>query len=297
MVNYFGYTFRRMECRVGKMNKQGNVAVSDPGMTRSVQRALLLLEEISRDPNGIGVSDLGLRAELPVSTVHRLLATLMASGFVVQDAENGRYRVGLRAFEVGNAFLRQVDLAGVARPAMRELRTELNESVNLAVRDGFGAVYIDHVDSDQMLKLFTRTGSRVQLYCTGVGKVVLADLPPEDVETYIQTTTFTPRTPHTVVDPDMLRSQLDRVRARGFAIDDEEFELGVRCVAAPIRDHSGSTVAALSVSGPAQRITRNSVFPIAQSVSAMAQNISSQLGYLPNNNPSDTPTSSDAGKL
>lgn len=264
------------------MSKDGQVAVSDPGMTRSVQRALLLLEEISYEPSGVGVSDLSLRADLPVSTVHRLLATLMASGFVVQNPDNGRYRVGLRAFEVGNAFLRQVDLAGVARPALRELSSQVNESVNLAVRDGFAAVYIDNVESDQMLKLFTRTGSRVQLYCTGVGKVMLAGMPADDIETYISTTDFVPRTPNTVVDPDMLRSQLERIVARGFGIDDEEFELGVRCVAAPIHDHSGATIAALSVSGPAQRISRASLFPIANRVATTAQNISSQLGYLRN---------------
>lgn len=270
------------------MQKDGHVATSDPAKTRSVQRALSLLQAVSEDPSGVGISELSMRVALPVSTVHRLLATLVDSGFVIQHPENGRYRVGLRAFEVGNAFLRQVNLTDVARPAMRELAHQLNETVNLGVRDGFAAVYIDQVESNQMLKLFTRPGSRVALYCTGVGKVFLSDLPREEIETYIRTTELGPRTPHTITDGDMLRPHLENIRLRGFAIDDEEFEVGVRCVAAPIRDRHGVTIAALSVSGPSQRITRSALITIADQVATTAQTISSHLGFVPSTISSDS---------
>jgi DNA-binding IclR family transcriptional regulator len=261
------------------LKTDGTTFSSDPGRTRSVQRALSLLEILGSYSRSVGISELSSQVELPVSTVHRLLATLVDAGFVFQNSEDGKYQVGLRAFQVGRAYLHQTTLLDVARLAMRELSSKSGESVNLAVRDGNYAVYVDQVESYQVLKLFTRTGSRVSLHCTGVGKVFLASFSRDEVEAYLSETELVPRTPNTIADPDTLRPHLENIRKRGYAIDDEEFEVGVRCVAAPIYDYRDEVVAALSVSGPAQRVTRSSVIQIAELVTEAANNISRQLGY------------------
>lgn len=250
----------------------------EPGRAQSVRRALAILEAVGTSYRDVGIVELSQRVGLPVSTVHRLLATLVDDGFVVQNAETGRYRVGIRAFELGNAFLKQTQLSEIAMPGMRDLCARVNETVNLAIRDAYSAVYVDQVESDHLLKLFTRKGTRVALYCTGVGKVFLAGFSQDEIDAYLSTTELTPRTPKTVTDPALLRQQLEQLRSQGYAVDDEEFEWGVRCVAAPIHDHRGETIAALSVSGPAQRITNKVLAALSKELSRSSNAISAQMG-------------------
>jgi DNA-binding IclR family transcriptional regulator len=252
---------------------------SDSGRTRSVKRALSLIDVIGDQHQGIGVSELSSQVELPLSTVHRLLTTLIDAGFVTQNSETAKYQLGIKAFQIGRAYLHQTRLLDVARPAMRELATEANETVNLAVRDGFSAVYVDQIESSQILKLFTQIGSRVSLYCTGVGKVFLAGFSKSLLDDYVEKTDLIPRTPNTISEPKLLSSHLEKIRRRHFAVDDEEFEIGVRCVAAPIHNHQQEVVAAISVSGPTQRVTVNEIEPLADLVTAKAEAISTRLGF------------------
>jgi DNA-binding IclR family transcriptional regulator len=251
---------------------------TEPGRAQSVKRALGILEEIGNQSHEIGIVDLSAKVGLPVSTVHRLLATLMDSGYVVQNHETGRYRVGVRAFEIGNSFLKQTHLLDVVRPRMTQLSRQLKETVNLAVRDGNTAVYIDQVESDHPLKLFTRRGTRVPLYCTGVGKVFLAAYSELEFDSYLRATDLEPRTPHTYTSPLRLRQHLDEICTRGYAIDDEDFQIGVRCSAAPIYDHTGDTVAALSVSGPLHRINDDQLQLMLPRLTDTTTTISRELG-------------------
>lgn len=248
------------------------------GRARSVQRALTVLEAVGAGPQEVGIVDLSQRVGLPVSTVHRLLATLVDAGFVVQNPDTGRYRIGVRMFELGNAFLKQTQLLDVVRPRMRQLGQWLGETVNLAIRDGYTAVYVDQQESDHLLKMFTRTGTRIPLYCTGVGKVLLAGLSDAEVDAYLTVTELSPRTPNTITSPTLLRQHLARVRSQGYALDNEDFELGVRCIAAPIRNHLGETVAALSVSGPAHRLADHQLPLMIAKLVETTQVISHQFG-------------------
>ncbi len=244
---------------------------------RALLRGLAVLEVLAQGQD-LNLSEVARRARLPVSTTHRLLETLRRRGFV-QPVEDGRYRVGLRAFEVGMGFLRAQRLPDVARPVMVELVDRVEETANLAVRDGAEAVYVLQVESDRMLRLFGQPGSRHPLYCTGVGKVLLAWEPEEEVRKLLGRGPLPRFTPRTLTDPDAVVRELRVVRARGYAVDREERESGVRCVAAPVRDAAGRVAAALSVSAPASRLPNRRIPQVAATVVSAADEISRRLGF------------------
>jgi IclR family acetate operon transcriptional repressor len=260
------------------MARAGKPASAQPrGDVRALLRGLAVLEALAAGPD-LSLSEVARRTALPVSTAHRLLETLRRRGFV-QAVDGGRYRVGLRAFEVGVSFLRSQRLPEVARPVMVALVDRVRETANLAVRDGAEAVYVLQVESDRMLRLFAQPGARHPLYCTGVGKVLLA-WEPEDLVRVLLGPGPLPRfTPRTLTHPDDVVRHLRLVRSRGYAVDREERETGVRCVAAPVRDASGRVVAALSVSAPASRLPNHRIPRVAATVVSAAHRISRQLGF------------------
>lgn len=248
----------------------------DARPVRALDRGLLLLEVLS-EARELPLSEVARRLHLPFSTTFRLLETLRRRGFVAQSSETGLYRLGIRAFEVGSTFLAQGQLRDVAHPIMDALVNELNETVNLAIQDGAEAVYIHRIESRLLVRKFTQLGGRTPLYCTGVGKVLLAWRPPEEAMALLGQSPLEPLTKHTMTDPQALLEELKRVRARGYAIDNEEREVGVRCVAAPVRDGKGRVIAALSLSAPASRLPRARVEKIAERVMAAADRISAAL--------------------
>ena len=251
------------------------------GGVQSVRRALAILEALStasQDREDTGIVSISRRCGLPVSTTHRLLGTLIESGFATQNPENGQYRVGLHAFEVGNAFLDHTDLRPVARPYLSDLAELTGETVNLAIRDGHDAVYIDQLESIQMLKMFARPGARAPLVCTGVGKILLSGLSPVAAERILTDEPLPRRTPRSITEPRAVMKMLAAIRETGHAIDDEEVELGVRCVAAPIVDHHGEVQAAISVSGPTLRISDSRIPELVRQVRGTAAAISAALG-------------------
>jgi IclR family acetate operon transcriptional repressor len=247
---------------------------------RSLVRGLQVLEILARTPE-LSLTEIARRANLPFSTTHRLLETLCRRGFVTQPEASGRYRLGLKAFEVGIAFLASHRLPEVARPVMVELVKHLNETANLAVRDGREAVYVLQVESPRMLRLFAHPGARHPLYCTGVGKVLLAWEPEPEVRSLLGPGPLPRYTPRTLTDPETVLQELRAVRARGYAVDREERETGVRCVAAPVRDATGRVVAALSVSAPATRLPYRRIPEVAGATTAAASRISHLLGFSP----------------
>lgn len=244
---------------------------------RALLRGLAVLETLAHS-HGLSLSEVARRARLPVSTTHRLLETLRRRGYV-QPVDDGLYRVGLRAFEVGMGFLRGQHLTEAARPVMVQLVDRLQETANLAVRDGDEAVYVLQVESDRMLRLFAQPGARHPLYCTGVGKVLLAWEPEGVVRGLLGSGPLVRFTPRTLTDPEAVLRELRGVRARGYAVDREEREEGVRCVAAPVRDAQGRVVAALSVSAPASRLPHPRIPEVAATVLSAAHQISRRLGF------------------
>lgn len=245
---------------------------------RALDRGLLLLDVLS-EAQELPLSEVARRLHLPFSTTFRLLETLRRRGFVSQSSETGLYRLGIRAFEVGSTFLTQGQLHEAAHPVMNALVDELNETVNLAVLDKTEAVYIHRVESRLLVRKFTQLGARTPLYCTGVGKVLLAWRPPEEALALLTEGPLVPLTKNTHTEPKAIVEELRQVRARGYAVDNEERELGVRCVAAPVRDGKGRVIAALSLSAPAARLPRARMGAIAARMMAAAGQISAGLGW------------------
>ena len=247
---------------------------------RSVRRAVRILETFRERPS-LTVTELSRALKLPKSSVFELVSTLAAEGLVKKEESSRRYRLGFRLIELARAAGNDLDLRQVARPLIEKLRDELNETVQLTVLDGEQILYVDGCESSRQLRTFFQSGDRAPLYCTALGKAILANLPPGEKERYLRRRGLKAFTPGTLTDPAALRRELDRTAARGYSVDDMEHEEDMRCVGAPIRDREGRTFAAISVSGPAHRLKPGRDREVARRVMAVAEEISSRLGYRP----------------
>lgn len=245
---------------------------------KSLRKAIRVLECFSLREPRLPFSEIARRAQLPPSTAHRILATLREAGIVEQEGDRDQYRLGLKLFEFGSMVLANMELHREALPFIEELSRESGETVHLGVFDGSQVVSIEKMDSPHGLASQVTIGKGAPAYCTAVGKALLA-FQPESTVDHVCRPGLARYTPQTIADPAKLRRELERVRALGYAVDDREHQPDVRCVAAPIRDHTGSVIASMSVSGPATRIPKERVFPLAARVKEVAAKLSARLGY------------------
>jgi IclR family KDG regulon transcriptional repressor len=244
----------------------------------AVARALGILENVDGGAHGTGITELSRRLGLGKSTVHRLCATLEHHGYLVRDAATGRYRLSLRVFQIGSHALDALDLPARAMPALEALGTATDETVHLAVLDGTEAIFIGKVESPRPLRLYSQVGRRCPAHCTAVGKVLLAHA-GGDRRTVLGARPLKRYTPKTITSIPALLRELEEVRRRGYALDEEEFEDGIRCIAAPVRDYRGRVVAALSVSVPSARLPRTRAASLTEQVLDTARRVSDALGY------------------
>jgi len=236
----------RQSRTVEEPQRRGNDGV------QSVERALGLLETLAEPGEARGVSELGRANGLPVATIHRLLATMAARGYVHQDPASHKYTLGSRLIQLGEAATRQ--FARFARPYLAELMEVSGETANLAVFEDGQVAYVAQVASrHHRVRMFTEVGRRVLPHTSGVGKVVLAFRPRAEVEALLARTGLPRRTPRTITDPARFLAELDKVAGQGYAIDSGEEEVGVRCLAVPVFG-VGDSVAAMSVSAPEGRL-------------------------------------------
>lgn len=220
------------------------------GGVQSIERAMSLLEAVARHQAGMGLSQIAAETGLPLPTIHRLVRTLVDLGYLRQEPSRA-YALGPRLLLLTESS--QSMLNGIARPHLAALVDRLGETANLAMLDGERAAYLAQVPSRHPMRMFTEVGRRVMLHCTGVGKALAATLPPDDVRAILDRAGMPARTDHTITDPDVLLEQLAWTREHGYALDDGEQEVGVRCVAVNVP--GGAVRLALSVSGPAARIS------------------------------------------
>lgn len=246
----------------------------------SVANAIRLTKAFSENEYEMGISALAARLGLAKSTVHRLATTLVEYDMLEQNRETGKYRLGLALFELGTLVRRKMDVMSEAQAQIHALADLTGETVQLAILDHLSVLYIRIRESRQAVRMSTGLGSRAPAHCTSVGKALLAYQPGEVVKQVIDN--GLPRfTANTITTPAALVEELASIRQRGYALDDEEMETGLRCVAAPIRDSSGRVTAAISVAAPVQRMTKKMVQSTIPSVVAAADAISRRLGYMP----------------
>lgn len=244
----------------------------------AVAKALELLEAFSFEERRLSLAELAAKTGIPRATAFRLLATLEETGFVVK--ESGDYRLGIKCFVLGNVVAANLDLRQVAHPHLVALRDRTAETTQIAILDHWQMVYLERVPSPHPVGFMrSRAGAILPAYCTGLGKTLLAFRPEAEVEAWAMKQTFKPLTPHTLTSSERLLEDLRVIRTRGYGLDEEELEVGVRCIAAPVRNHESTVVAAISVAGPSERMPRTLAgSDMAKSVVAAAHEISIDLG-------------------
>jgi IclR family transcriptional regulator, acetate operon repressor len=258
---------------------KGAERLTDGGGVQSLTRALLILDALAKS-DGLTLTSLARRVALPPSSTHRLLTTLQRQRFVRFEPAAMSWHIGVQAFVVGNAFLRSRDLVAVARPYMRRPMEETGETVNLYVLDGAAAVCMAQVQSPRMIRAISRPGGGLGMHRSAAGKAMLAHMTPGDVAGIIAKQGLPRDTEKTIASLAALHADLATTRSRGFALDDEEFTVGLRCIAAPIFDETGIARAALSVAGATGRITDERLPALGAVVAAAARLVTRELGGI-----------------
>ncbi|MFD2265061.1 IclR family transcriptional regulator [Lacibacterium aquatile] len=253
---------------------------SDRGSLKSMQKLMTVLDCFSRYDRSLSLAEISERCKMPKTTVHRLVTSLREAKLLEQDKGRDRYRMGIRLFELGSIVLANLDLHREARALVERLGDISGESAHLCIFDGTNMVIVEHREPGGSSVNWTTTLSISPSYCTGVGKAALAFQEPATIEKVIRQGLL-PYTPNTITDPEALRQDLAATRARGYSIDEGEHQPTIRCVAAPIRNTSGRVFAAVSVTGPMDRVTLERVPALAELVTATAAQLSRQLGYEP----------------
>lgn len=251
------------------------------GVIQSLQRGLGIMEVVAARGSGATLVEISRELGLHPSTAFHLLRTLVALGYLSQDGSTRTYRLGSKVFQLGASASTEGRLVDVAESFVAELARESRETSHLAVHEHGRAVVICKGDGSGPLVVSERIGTRRPLHCTAIGKVLLAYLPEPEVLASLSQTRLLRYTARTIIDRASLERELTRVRERGYAVDDEEFSQGVRCVAAPVFNVSGQLVAALGVSGPTIRVTRERMAELITLVTGSARRLSRHLGADP----------------
>jgi DNA-binding IclR family transcriptional regulator len=243
-----------------------------------LDRALAILNALATSNGCLGSTDLGERLNLSKSTVHRLLAVLERNRFVERDLDSGRFRLGLKLVELGSIALSRFDLHRLAKPFIERLVAETGETAHLGILRQTEVVSLVNAEGHHSVRTPSTVGRRSPVHCTSQGKVLLAHQQQALVDRFLRSYRFTPFTKNTIRGAAQFRAELAEVRSQGYALDDEEFEEGLRCVGAPVRDHSGKVIAAVSIAGPAFRVTRDHLPQLVRSVVSIANELSVSLG-------------------
>lgn len=249
-----------------------------PAKVKPVENAVHVLELLGEE-RALGVSDISRRLAIAKSSTHDILSTLLSAGLVERDAERGLYALGIHLFELGNLARANLELRRVALPHLRALNEALDETVHLTVLDQDEALYVECYESTKRLRTYSVIGVRAPLHCTAVGKAMLAFQESAEVDRITRGKGLRRFTAQTITSAARLREELRAIASRGWAVDDMEHEEGVRCVGAPIRDHEGRVFAAISVSGPSQRMPPPRDADTAGTLVGVTREISRRLGY------------------
>ena len=244
-----------------------------------LDKSLSVLELLLQKGSSMNMIELSEKLGFYPSTIHRILDTLKHRGYVEQDSHTQKYQLGLKILELGMAKLQQMDLVREATPYLKELVKQCNETVHLGVLEEGEVLYLAKEESSQTIRMISYVGKRAPLHCTALGKVLLTYLSTEERKKILGEKVLPRLTENTITDKRELEKELSKVREQGFALDREENEKDVRCVAAPIRNYQGEVIAALSISSPIFRIDKNAQNNLKEALIETSKKISKRLGY------------------
>jgi DNA-binding IclR family transcriptional regulator len=250
---------------------------SSPYKVQVLDRALGILDYIGDAPSGLTLIEITQRLELHKSTVHRLLMILEQNRLVTR--KGNKYFLGLKLFILGNKVANTLDVRKCAPAYLEQLVSETGETAHLCMLDDGKVLYLEKVEASRTVRVPSNVGGRYPIHCGGAGKALLAFLSTEELDLMLKGCSFEAFTPNTATTPERLKRELELVRQRGFSIDNEEFEEGLKCIGAPVRDHTDNVIAAISIAGPSSRITDGKIQELAGSVVKAANNLSHELGY------------------
>lgn len=247
-------------------------------MVQSVARALEILRffEVNHE---LGISEIAERMDMSKSTVYGLVNTLTAYNFLEQSPKSKKYRLGMKLFEYGNMVQRRMDIRKEAKPWLQLIADKYKTTAHLATHSDGEIIYIDKVDNTSSVVVYSQIGKRAPMHCTGVGKALLAYQPEEYLEAHVLSKPLARMTENTITDAAKLREALEEVRQRGYAVDDEEIEPGLHCIAAPVFDHKKQAVVALSISFPYGRLWDIDWDELVSDIKYYSRQLSDRLGY------------------
>lgn len=240
-----------------------------------------MLEAVAQEPEGLSNADISRKLQIPKSSASYILRTLEKQAYLNRDPETGRYRVGLKILSLSRGALSGIDVREVALPIMRHLMEKTTLTCHLAILDGPDAVYIEKVEPTGFLRVDTWVGRRMKVHATSVGKALVAHIPQERLEKMIAEAGMEKRTPKTITTMPRLLKELEKIRTQGYAIDDEENNMGARCLGAPVFDQQGNIEAALGLSGTTNQVNAQTMPRIVEALKDAARHVSMQLGYRP----------------
>ena len=247
---------------------------------QALDRAFAILYLLGESDTALGLAQVASSLQLHKSTAHRFLMVLEKHR-MVERTTSGKFRLGLKLFDLGNRAIDQFDLRDRARPHLRRLVSETEETAHLCVLEGTHVIYMDKIEPSRTVRMITRIGASNPVHCTSVGKAILAFLPEERIAEILRRIRYERFTNRTIATAEALRAEIDKTRRRGYAVDDEELEDGLRCIAVPVLDTQRLPVAAVSVSGPSFRVTAQKLPSIANYLLQCVRGISTDMGYMP----------------
>ena len=244
-----------------------------------IDRAAQILDCFGFDHQELSVSEIGAKTGLHRSTAHRILMALEYNDLIKQNPSTGKYHLGIKLFKLGHQAVSQLNLREICRPFLSRLMNDTKETIHLAVLDDDQVLYLDKVEGPHALRMPSRVGRHIPTYCTSLGKAMLSCLDDQEVKSILRRQTLKPHTENTVKNINQLLADLRSVRKRGYAVDNEEIEIGLRCVGAPLRDYTGGMVGAISVAAPSARLSEKNTPVTGRMIIAIAAEISEQLGF------------------
>jgi DNA-binding IclR family transcriptional regulator len=247
-------------------------------MVNTVHKAFEILFLLARH-DSLRVSELANKLEIPKSSTHNIVMTMINNGILERNPDTHRVFLGARLIEIGYIAQTNLDVVRLATPIIRHLNESTDETVHLTILDNDEVLYVDCVESKKRLRTYSVIGVRAPLYCTSVGKAILAHLPPEEIDRIIAEHGLPRITEHTITDRDTLLQDLELVRSRGYSVDNMEHENHLRCIGAPVRNAHGEVFASISISGPTERIPLDQIEELGSQVMAVGKTLSERLGY------------------